>query len=385
MNSGAKTMLFKPLVLREITLNNRVVISPMCQYSAVAGLPAPWHEHHLAALAAGGAGMVIMEATAVSAQGRITHGDLGVWSDEHAAALAPLAEMIAGYGAVPAIQLGHAGRKASMQRPWHGNGPLDGSDASRGELPWEIIAPSPIPAADGYLLPAEMTPEQIKQVIHDFAAAAKRVDQAGFNAIEIHGAHGYLVHSFLSPLTNQREDEYGGDLEKRMRFAIEVCEVVRANLDATKPLFYRISGVDGEGGGWQMEDSVQLAKRLREVGVDVIDCSSGGISAGSSPAAKGLPRGPGFQVPIASQLRREAGIKTQAVGLITDPHQAEQILQEQHADLVSIAREALYNPYWPHHAAQALGEDAAFDNWPEQAGWWLQRRALAMAKAGQNK
>ncbi len=377
---STETLLFKPIKLREISAANRVVISPMCQYSAEDGLPNQWHYQHISALAAGGAGIVIMEASAVQRQGRITHGDLGIWSDMHSDALVPFVEVMRSHGVVPAIQIGHAGRKASMQRPWHGNGPLDDSDAARGELPWDIVAPSALATGEEFLVPQELTVEQIKQLVVDFGAAAARCDRVGFDLIEIHGAHGYLLHTFLSPLSNRRSDQYGGSLENRMRFALEVVETVRDNWPAQKPLFFRISGVDGAENGWTLDDSVVLAGELKQRGVDVIDCSSGGIAAASSPAAKGLSRGPGFQVPIASKIRREVDVMTQAVGLITDAAQAEEILQRGDADLVSIAREALYNPFWPKHAAQQLGADSGFDQWPKQAGWWLKRRAIAMAK-----
>ena len=377
---STETLLFKPIKLREVLAANRVVISPMCQYSAKDGLPNQWHYQHISALAAGGAGIVIMEASAVQQQGRITHGDLGIWSDIHSDALVPYVEVMRSHGVVPAIQIGHAGRKASMQRPWHGNGPLDESDAARGELPWDIVAPSALPTGEEFLVPRALTVEEIKQLVADFGAAAARCDRVGFDLIEIHGAHGYLLHSFLSPLSNQRSDEYGGNLENRMRFVLEVVDAVRDNWPERKPLFFRISGVDGAQNGWELDDSVVLARELKQRGVDVIDCSSGGIAAASSPAARGLPRGPGFQVPIASRIRRETDVMTQAVGLITDAAQAEEILQTGDADLISIAREALYNPYWPKHAAQQLGVDEGFEQWPEQAGWWLQRRAIAMAK-----
>jgi len=373
-------LLFTPITLRGVTAPNRVVISPMCQYSAIDGLPTDWHRQHISTLAAGGAGVVIMEASAVQQAGRITYGDMGIWSDAQGKALEPLAQTIRASGSVPAIQIGHAGRKASMQRPWHGNGPLDQTDAARGELPWQITAPSPLPTGEAFMMPRELTVAEIKRLVMDFAAAARRADAAGFDLLEIHGAHGYLIHSFVSPLSNLRTDEYGGSRENRMRFALEVAAAIRASWPDNKPLFYRISGVDGAEGGWQIEDSVVLATELKKAGVDVIDCSSGGISADSSPVAKGLARGPGFQVPIAAQIRREAGIATQAVGLITDAQQAEKILQDGDADLISIAREALYNPYWPRHAAQQLGADQTFSQWPEQAGWWLERRAKAMVK-----
>jgi len=381
MNDASnRPLVFTPITLRGVIAANRIVISPMCQYSAVDGLPTDWHRGHISGLAAGGAGVVIMEASAVQDRGRITHGDMGIWSDAHGEALKPYAQMIRDAGSVPAIQLAHAGRKGSMQRPWHGNGPLDNTDTARGELPWGIVAPSAIPTGDEFMVPQAMTVEQIDELVDDFAAAAVRADKAGFDLIEIHGGHGYLIHSFYSPLSNLRDDEYGGSRENRMRLPVRVAAAIRANWPEHKPLFFRVSGVDGAEGGWQVEDSVALAKELKKVGVDVIDCSSGGIAAATSPVARGLPRGPGFQVYIAAQIRREAEIATQAVGLITDADQAEKILQDGDADLISIAREALYNPYWPRHAAQQLGADDAFKEWPHQSGWWLERRAIAMVK-----
>lgn len=374
-------LLFTPKTLRGVTTNNRIVISPMCQYSAIDGLPNEWHQRHASGLAAGGAGVVILEATAVQDRGRITHGCLGIWDDRHGEALQPLAKILRDAGTVPGIQLAHAGRKGSMQRPWFGNGPLDDSDTERGDLPWEIVGPSAIATGDEFMVPRALTVSEIDELVDDFAAATLRAGKAGFDLIEIHGGHGYLIHSFLSPLSNLRDDEYGGSIENRMRFPLRVAAAIRANWPDDKPLFFRISGIDGAEGGWTIDDSVVFARALKKLGVDVIDCSSGGIAAASSPAAKGLPRGPGFQVYIAEQVRREAGIATQAVGLITDAHQAEKILQNGEADLISIAREALYNPYWPRHAAQQLGVDTAFEQWPHQYGWWLDKRAQAVARA----
>ncbi|MEO0679284.1 MAG: NADH:flavin oxidoreductase/NADH oxidase [Pseudomonadota bacterium] len=367
--------LFEPLRLRGQTLRNRVVISPMCQYSAHDGYLDDWHLVHLGRFATGGAGLIFTEATAVQKNGRITHGCPGLWEDGQIAGHAQVTAFEARHGAVPAIQLAHAGRKASMQRPWFGNGPLDADDAARGDMAWTPVGPSPLPVDEGWLEPHPLSADDIATLIDDFAAAARRALAAGYKAAEVHGAHGYLIHSFLSPLSNRRNDAYGGDLKGRMRLALEVTEAVRAVWPDDLPLFFRCSSVDGDAAGWSLEDTVALAKALKGLGVDVIDCSSGGI-AGSATAARGK-RKPGFQVPYAARVRAEAGLATQAVGLITHPEQAEAILEAGEADLIAIGREALADPAWPLHAAQALGADEAYARWPEQYGWWLVRRAAA--------
>lgn len=370
--------LFAPITLRGVTAHNRIVISPMCTYSAVDGMASDWHLVHLGKFALGGAGIVFVEATAVEARGRITHGDIGIWSDAHAAALGRIAAFLKTHGAVPVIQLAHAGRKASMQRPWFGNAALTAEDHARGDMPWPIVGPTAAPMADGWLVPQAMDRTEIDRVIAAFVAGAKRAFAAGFEIAEIHGAHGYLIHSFLSPLSNTRTDGYGGDLAGRMRFALEITEAVRAAWPQDKPLFFRISSVDGIDGGWQLEDSVELARALKARGVGVIDCSSGGLTGSATAAA--IPRTLGFQVPYAARIRREVGIATQAVGLILDGPQAEAILQAGEADLIAIGREALVDPFWALRAAQALGVAADFGNWPIQYGWWLERRARTLAK-----
>ncbi len=365
-------MLFQPITIRGLTLANRIVIAPMCQYSADEGLANDWHMVHLGKFAIGRAGAVLTEAAAVLAEGRIPHGDLGLWSDAHAEALRPIVRFIQGQGVAAGVQLAHAGRKASMQRPWFGNGPLGPDDIARGDNPWPIVAPTEAPVDEGWLRPHAMTEADIATVIDAFAAAAKRADAVGFDFAEVHGAHGYLTQTFLSPLSNTRTDRWGGDLAGRMRFALEVAKAVRAAWPAEKPLFFRISSVDGIEGGWEIEDSVALAKELKKLGVDVIDCSSGGNNPKGATAA-GLMRGPGFQTPFSEKVRKEAEILTQAVGLILDGPQAEAILQEGKADLIAIGREALFNPHWPLHAARELGlEDYA--RWPKQYGWWLDKR-----------
>jgi 2,4-dienoyl-CoA reductase-like NADH-dependent reductase (Old Yellow Enzyme family) len=364
--------LLSPLTIRGVTLRNRVVISPMCTYSAKDGLTNDWHFAHLAKFAMGGASLIFTEAAAVVPNGRITHGDLGIWSDEHVAPLRRITDFLKAYGAVPAIQLAHAGRKASMQRPWHGNGPLEQSDKARGENVWPIVAPSPLPMDAGWLLPHELTETEIHDLHKAWAQAARRSQQAGFEVIELHSAHGYLGHEFLSPVANKRTDRYGGSLENRMRFTLELVEQVRAAWPEDKPLFVRLSSVDGVDGGWVLEDSVALARELKKRGVDVIDCSSGGL-LGSATAAK-VKRRPGFQVPYAEAIRKQADMLTMTVGLILDPKFAEDVLQAGQADLIAIGREALYNPNWAVHAARSLGVESEFSFLPEQYGWWLDRR-----------
>ena len=377
-----KPVLFTPIALREVKLRNRIAISPMCQYSAKDGVANDWHFAHLARFALGGAGLIFVEATAVRREGRITHGDLGLWEDAQIAPLRRIAEFLKAEGAVPAIQLGHAGRKASMQRPWHGNGPLDANDSARGEEVWPIVAPSPLPMDEGWLVPHALDRGEMATLREDFRRATLRAVDAGFEAVEIHGAHGYLLQSFLSPIGNRRNDAYGGDRAGRMRFPLEVVETVRAAWPKERPLFFRVSAVDGLEGGWTLDDTVALAQELKARGIDVVDCSSGGI-AGSATAAR-IPRSPGFQLPFAERVRWEAGIKTMAVGLILEAHQAEAALEAGQADLIAIGREALYDPNWPLHAERALtGEAGMFDfsHWPVQAGWWLERRERGLRVA----
>jgi 2,4-dienoyl-CoA reductase-like NADH-dependent reductase (Old Yellow Enzyme family) len=344
----------------------------MCTYSAAEGMVQDWHMVHLGQYALGGAGVVFFEATAVQKQGRITHGDIGLWHDGQIGPTAKIVHFLKEHGAVPAIQLAHAGRKASMQRPWYGNAALDDGDLARGDMQWQPKGASAIPVDDGWVVPEALSTDEIAQLVDDFAAAAKRALAAGFDIAEVHGAHGYLIQSFLSPIGNQRNDAYGGDRAGRMRLALEVTEAVRAVWPEDKPLFFRISSVDGIEGGWEMEDSIALAKELKALGVDVVDCSSGGIK-GAATAAK-VKRQPGFQVPFADEVRRETGLMTQAVGLITHGQQAEAILQEGQADLIAIGREALTDPYWPLRAAEFLGCDPQMEHWPVQYGWWLTRR-----------
>jgi 2,4-dienoyl-CoA reductase-like NADH-dependent reductase (Old Yellow Enzyme family) len=368
--------LFSSLVLRNLTLKNRVVISPMCQYSAREGVATDYHFAHLARFALGGAGLIFTEAAAVERNGRITHGDLGIWNDEQIAPLARITAFLKSQGAVPAIQLAHAGRKASMQRPWHGNGPMNDSDRARGEDVWPIVAPSALPTAPGWLVPHELTLHEIAQLKQSWEGATRRALAAGFEVAEVHGAHGYLLHSFLSPISNKRADRYGGSLEGRRRLPLEIAQLVRSSWPADKPVFYRISSIDGAEGGSTIEDSVGFARELKQIGIDVIDCSSGGI--GGSATAAGVKRTLGFQVPFSERIRRDAQVATMTVGLIIEPHQAEQILHAGQADLIAIGRQALFNPNWPLHAELALGVQNEFASWPMQAGWWLDKRQRSL-------
>jgi 2,4-dienoyl-CoA reductase-like NADH-dependent reductase (Old Yellow Enzyme family) len=379
----ATTLLFEPISLRDMRARNRIVLSPMCQYSAVDGKVGDWHLVHLGKFAQGGAGIVFVEATAVEARGRITHGDVGLWSDEHTPGLARIAAFLKKEGALPAIQLAHAGRKASIARPWYGNGPLTEADRKRGDLQWGTVGPSPEPVAEGWQAPAQADEAELARVRDAFVAAARRADAAGFDVVEVHSAHGYLLHSFLSPISNHRADRYGGSLENRMRFPLEVVAAVRAAWPRGKPLFVRLSSIDDVEGGWSVEDTVRLASELARAGVDVVDCSSGGIAGSATAATKTfLRRTPGFQVPFAARVRREAGLKTMAVGLILEARQAEAVLQEGSADLVAVGREALFDPHWPLHAALELGADPDFAQWPQQYGWWLTRREAGLHKEG---
>lgn len=345
--------LFDELKIRSVTLRNRIVVSPMCQYSSTDGFATDWHLVHLGSRAVGGAAAVIAEATAVTAEGRISPADLGIWKDAHIEPLARIATFVRGQGAVPGIQLAHAGRKASVKRPWEGGGAAGDSEGG-----WTPVAPSAIPFEARYRTPTELDAFGIRAIVEAFAAAARRALLAGFQIIEVHAAHGYLIHEFLSPLSNHRPDQYGGSFDNRTRFAREVVAAIRRVWPADLPLFVRISATDWVEGGWDPEQSVELAKLLKKLGVDLIDCSSGG----SAPNAK-VPIAPGYQVSFAEIIRREAGVMTGAVGLITGAKQADEIIRQEKADIVSLAREFLRQPYWPIHAAHELGQEIA---WPPQ-------------------
>src|SRR5579862_9731127 len=342
--------LFAPLKIREVTFRNRIAVSPMCEYSSDDGFANDWHLVHLGSRAAGGAGLVVAEATAVEARGRITPGDLGIWKDEHIENLTRIATFVKQQGAVPAVQIAHAGRKASCQVPWNGGEPILENIGGENAGGWRTVAPSPVPFRATDPVPSELGKNEIRSIVGAFAAAARRALAAGFEVVEIHSAHGYLLHEFLSPLSNLRTDEYGGSLENRLRLLLEVAEAVRAVWPERLPLFVRISATDWKEGGWTIDDSVVAASRLRAKGVDLVDCSSGGLAVDAK-----VPAGPAYQVPFAERIRHEADILTGAVGLITDPLQADGIIRSGQADMVLLAREFLRDPYWPLHASRALG------------------------------
>jgi 2,4-dienoyl-CoA reductase-like NADH-dependent reductase (Old Yellow Enzyme family) len=343
-------------------LRNRIVMSPMCQYSAVDGMADDWHLVHLGSRAVGGCGLVMVEATAVTPEGRISPGDLGIWSDAHAEPLGRIARFIRRMGAAPAIQLAHAGRKASSDLPWNGGARLKTPEVGG----WPVLAPSPIPFNDDDPLPIPLDLAGIDAVVDAFEAAARRAVDVGFEVIEIHAAHGYLLHEFLSPLANQRDDEYGGSLENRMRLLLRVAEHLRTVIPDELPLFVRISATDWVEGGWDIDQSVVLAQRLRELGVDLIDVSSGAMT----PSAR-IPIAHGYQVPFARRIREEAGIATGAVGLITEIQHANEIITGGDADLVFLARELLREPYWALKAEQELGIEPT---WPTPYGYAVKRR-----------
>ncbi len=350
------------------------MLSPMNQYSAIDGAANDWHFGHLAQYAMGGAGMVFLEATKVERRGKGTVGDLGLWKDEHIAPIKRIADFMRAQGAVPAIQLSHAGRKAGSHRPWEGFKTLDRSVPVEGEQHWQMLGPSAVPFLEGWPVPEVMSEDDIAAVTESFAQAARRADAAGLDVIELHGAHGYLIHQFLSTASNNRTDRYGGSLDNRMRFALEVTAAVRKVWPAHKPLFFRISSVDESG--WSLEDSVVLAKALKGEGVDAIDCSSAGISVRSVALFSGKKL-LGYQVPYAERIRREADMPTIAVGFIVKPGQAEEIVASGKADLVAIAREMMVDPFWPAHAARALGVDPDYRTLPVPYQWWLNRREKA--------
>ena len=346
--------LFEPLSIRSLTLRNRIVVSPMCQYSSVDGFANDWHLVHLGSRAVGGASAVIAEATAVSPEGRISPHDLGIWKDEHVTFLARITAFIRAQGAVAGVQLAHAGRKASMDVPWRGGRALDESEGG-----WRpVYAPSALAFSSRTQQPVEMARADIERAIGDFHRGAERALAAGFQVVELHGAHGYLLHEFLSPISNTRTDEYGGSFENRCRFVLQVVDAVRDVWPGHLPLFMRLSATDYTDGGWDIEQTVELSRILGTHGVDLVDASSGGNVAGAT-----IPVGPGYQVQFAERIRRDAGVATGAVGLITDPHQADEIIRSGKADLVILARQLLRDPHWPLHAASVLGANVA---WPPQ-------------------
>lgn len=345
--------LFSPLKIRDIEFKNRIFMAPMCQYSSVDGIPNDWHFVHLGSRAVGGAGLIITEATAVAPEGRITPDDNGIWNDEQVSAFKRITEFIKAHNCVPGIQIAHAGRKASTFSPWKGNGEVTPDNGG-----WQTVAPSAVAFSKNYPAPKELSKEEIKKVVAQFKEAAQRSLNAGFTIIEIHMAHGYLIHQFLSPISNKRNDEYGGNLENRCRIAVEIASAVREVIPQSLPLFARISATDWVDNGWDLEQSIELVKKLKAVGVDFIDCSSGGNVAEAK-----IPAGPGYQIPFAEKIKKETNILTGGVGLITSPIQAEQIIANGHADAVSLARELLRDPYWPLRAAKQLKVDV---DWPNQ-------------------
>lgn len=351
------SVLFSQFRLRDTVFRNRIFVSPMCQYSSQNGTPTDWHLVHLGSRAVGGAGLVMVEASAVSPEGRISPTDSGMWMPQHSDGFRPIAAFIKAQGAIPGIQLAHAGRKASTEAPWRGDLPLKEDEGG-----WTPIAPSPIAFDDDYPIPSEMDEQKIKEVLLQFTSSAQLSLAAGFEVIEIHMAHGYLLHEFLSPLSNQRADEFGGSFGNRIRFPLEVAKEIRQIWPENRPVFVRISCTDWVEGGWDLEQSIEFCRKLREIGVDLIDCSSGALV----PYAK-IPAGPGYQVPFSEAIRRNVGIATGAVGFITDPAQAEQIVSTGQADAVSLARELLRQPYWPLHAAQALHVNFPWPNQYERA------------------
>jgi 2,4-dienoyl-CoA reductase-like NADH-dependent reductase (Old Yellow Enzyme family) len=373
------SILFEPLHLRELVLKNRVVISPMCQHAAEGGKATAWHQVHLGKFALGGAALILTESTAVDSRGRIGTADLGLWSDDQVAPLKAVVDFVHDNDCAIGVQLAHAGRKAGSQPLWEGGAALPNAVLAADALPWQRLGPSALPAGPGWEAPEVLDSAGIEAVIQSFVDATRRADQAGFDVVELHFGHGYLVASFLSPNANQRNDEWGGDLQGRMKLALEITRRVRDAWPTGKPLFCRLSAVDGSVDGWSLEDSVVLSRELAACGVDVIDCSSGGLT--EETRALPVPRGLGFQVPFSERIRSGAKVRTQAVGMIVDAHQAEQVLTEQKADLIALGREALFDPYWAHHAAAVLGVDPAFQRWPIRHGVWLAKRAPGLARA----
>lgn len=366
------TLLFKPIEIRGVRLKNRIVLSPMLTYSAVDGNLSDWHLMHLGKYAAGGVGLVFMESTKVDPRGCTTAADLGLWHDRFIQPMRRITAFIKQYGAVPGIQLSHSGRKARHSRPWEGRGPLEIIPEMPGGGQWDLVAPSAIPHEPGHPVPHALTRDGIAGLVHGWGQAAARAAKAGFEVVEIHAAHGYLIHQFLSPVANERTDEYGGSIENRMRFAIEVATETRRCWPEDKPLSIRISAVDDSG--WEITHSVELARRLKEVGVDIVDCSTGGLS-NATHVATSASIGYGYQVEHAERIRAEAHIMTMAVGHIIHADQAEAILQNGQADLIAIGREMLHNPNWPIDAAQKLGVEPGFAHVPSPYGYWLEKRA----------
>lgn len=371
--AAAPPLLFQPIKLRGLTLKNRLVVPPMVHYRAGPGNTCgTFHTVHLGRYAFGGFGLVFVEATAVEEIGLINEHDLGIWNDAQAQSFKPLIAFMKGEKTAIGIQLAHGGRKASSQRAMDGMGPLTAQDIKAGAKVWQPVGPTPDPVAEGWLTPRQLTTEECRTMVHTWARAARNAVAAGFDTIEIHTAHGYLLASFLSPVSNTRNDEYGGDRKGRMRLPLEIVEAVRREMPETMPLFVRVSAVDGAPGGWNLDDTVAFAGELKARGVDVIDCSSGGI-AGAATAAQ-VPRGLGFQVPYAERVRKEVGLASMAVGIILEAEQAEAILQNGKADLIAVGRQSQFNPNIAQHWAHDLGINRRFEDWTPEYGWWLEKR-----------
>lgn len=370
--------LFNPLIMRGREFRNRVTISPMCQHAGQDGFVTDWHLVHYGKFVLGGAALILTESAAIAADSRVGIADLGIWSDDHIPGLRRLADFAHAGGALMGVQIAHSGRKAFSHPLWHGGEAMRPEEIDQAGVTWRRVGPTDQPASEAWSAPKALTDEEIHEIIQQHVEAACRADAADMDVVELHYGHGYLVASFLSPVANDRTDRWGGSLENRMRLAIETAAAVRAVWPEEKPLFARLSCVDGAEGGWSMEDTVVLAERLKSVGVDVIDCSSGGLS--EETRRSNVPRGFGFQVPFAERVRAEVGIPTQAVGLITSPEQAEAIVAEGCADLVAIGRAALENPYWPALARRHLTGEANHALWHERHGAWLDKREPVLRK-----
>ena len=370
---AARPLLFQPFKVRGLTLKNRLVVPPMVHYRAgPGGTCGTFHTVHLGRYALGGFGLVFVEATAVEEVGLINENDLGIWSDAQVQSFKPLIAFMKGEGVGIGIQLAHGGRKASSQRAMDGMGPLTAQEIKAGARLWQPVGPTSEPVAPGWLTPRQLSADECRAMVRTWARAARNAVKAGFDTIEIHTAHGYLLASFLSPISNTRNDEYGGDRNGRMRLPLEIVEAVRREMPETMPLFVRVSAVDGAQGGWNLDDTVAYATELKARGVDVVDCSSGGIS-GSATAAQ-VPRGLGFQVPYAERVRNEAGVATMAVGIILEAKQAEAILANGQADLIAVGRQSQFNPNIAQHWAHDLGLNRRFEDWTPEFGWWLEKR-----------
>ena len=382
-----RSLLFSPFELRGVRFANRIMVSPMQMYLAGDdGIATDWHFQHLAKFAVAGAGCVFTEVLPPEPRGRNTHWDLGIWSDRQIPQLSKIAAFIAATGSIPAAQIGHAGTKAARQRPFDGLAPLNDEDAARGEPAWQPVGPMSVANVPGYHQPHGLSVTEIRQLVDGFGTSAARLASCGFQFLEVHAAHGYLIHSFYSPISNFRQDGYGGDRNSRMRLALEVAESVRANWPDELPLSFRISSIDDVDNGWSLNDSLELALQLKARGVDIIDCSSRGVGAANSFARfekAGVALEEGYQVPYAEFLRHQVPIATIAVGLITSAKFAESLLRAGRADLVALGREILYNPHWPLHAARELEPHLEWSDWPPSWGWWLaNRERLGISRVG---